>query len=176
MKRIISITLISLALFFLLNDAGLASSGGDPQQENILSAAENLFVFMKNKNYKAVWSSLSKKTQTTYVNDVMKANKKENKENKNASLETNEDALFNDFFTGGYYAKAYWDSFLSVVNPDIFLERCSWEMGKIGKNEAEIILQYKTSEKPAILRMFKENNVWKVGLDETFGTRRLLPF
>ncbi len=49
-------------------------------------------------------------------------------------------------------------------------------MGKIEKNEAEIFLQNKTSEKPAILKMFKENNEWKVGLEESFGARKLLIF
>jgi hypothetical protein len=49
-------------------------------------------------------------------------------------------------------------------------------MGEIEKDKAEIILQYRKSEKPAILKMFKEDNEWKVGLDESFGARKFLPF
>ena len=52
------------------------------------------------------------------------------------------------------------------------LEQSTWEMGPIGKQQAEIILQYKKAEQPARLKMFKEENQWKVGLIETFGTER----
>jgi len=176
MKRIISVILIFSVLLFLFNDAEAAGNRDQAQQEQILSAAENLFVLMKNKNYTAIWSVLSKKTQATIVNDVRKENEKANKENKKANLETNKDAIFNDFLTGGDNAKAYWDGFLTVFNPDIVLERCKWEMGKTGKNEAEILLLHKTSEKPAIIKMFKENDQWKVGLDESFSVRKNMLF
>jgi hypothetical protein len=59
------------------------------------------------------------------------------------------------------------------------LEQSRWEMGFIKKNEAEIILMYKKSDRPTRLKMFKENDVWKVGLVETFwarGTLKFLPF
>lgn len=169
MKRIISIILMFFALFFLFNDAEAASNSDQSQQIQILSAADSLFVFMKNKNYKTIWSVLSKKSQATIVNDVRKEYKK-------SGLEKSNEELFNDFMSGGYNAKAYWDNFLSVFNPDIVLERCEWKIGEIEKDKAEIILQYRKSEKPAILKMFKEDSEWKVGLDESFGARKFLPF
>jgi hypothetical protein len=176
MKRIIPVILIFSVLFFLFIDAEAAENTDQAQQEQILSAAENLFVLMKNKNYTAIWSVLSKKTQAAIVNDVRKENEKANKKNTKANLETNKDAIFNDFLTGGDNAKAYWNNFLTVFNPDIVLERCKWEMGKTGKNEAQLLLLHKTSEKPAIIKMFKENNEWKVGLDESFSVRKDMLF
>lgn len=176
MKRTIFVILVFFALFFSFNIAGAESNGHQLQQEEILSAADNLFVFMKNKNYIAIWTSLSKKSQTIIVDDVSKENEKANKNDKKLNLETNREALFKDFSTGGENAKAYWHGFLTVFNPDIVLQRCTWNMGKIEKNEAEIFLQNKTAEKPAIIKMFKENNEWKVGLEESFGARKLLIF
>lgn len=169
MKRILAVIIIFSSLFLLFNDASAGNNNDQPQQEKILTAAENLFVFIKNKNYTAIWGVLSAKSQATIVKDVRKEAKK-------AGFENNHEDLLNDFMAGGTMAKSYWDNFLFIFNPDMVLQECKWEMGKIKQDEAEIILQYKKSEKPAILKMFKENNEWKVGLDESFGARRLNPF
>jgi hypothetical protein len=56
------------------------------------------------------------------------------------------------------------------------LEECDWKMGNIKKSEAEIVLQYKKSDKPAILKMYKENDEWKVGLEESFRVLKINPF
>jgi len=169
MKRILALLLIFPALFLLFNDAAAGHSHDQMQQEKILTAAENLFVFIKDKNYTAIWSALSKKSQAAIVKDV-------HKETKKAGFDSKKEDLINDFMTGGIIAKTYWDNFLFVFNPDTVLQECKWEMGKINQDEAEIILHHKKSEKPAILQMFKENNEWKVGLDESFSARRLNPF
>jgi len=95
---------------------------------------------------------------------------------KKIGIESSEDSLAKDFAAGGVMAKAYWDSFLFVFNPDIVLNESKWEIGKVGSDEAEIVLQYKKSEKPAVLKLFKEDNAWKLGLDESFGARGLSPF
>ena len=146
-----------------------AQNIGPGEQEKILSATESFFVQLKNKNYSAVWSGLSAKSRAKIVSDVRKENKK-------AGVESNDEALVNDFAAGGTIAKAYWDGFLFVFNPDLALQDCKWEMGKIGSKEAEVVLQYKKSEKPAVLKLFKEDNAWKFGLDESFGARGLSPF
>jgi len=163
--------MLILIVCILLFPANFASAQKiDPAlQEQILSAAENYFVHLKNKNYAAVWGSLSAKSQAKIISDVRKENKK-------AGVENTNEALRNDFMTGGSMAKAYWDNFLFVFNPDMVLQECKWEMGKIKSDEAEIVLQYKKSEKPAILKLYKENGAWKFGLNESFGARDLSVF
>lgn len=175
MKRILFLTLI-LCMFLLPVHHAWATDSMEMQQEKVLAVAEKLFVAMKSKNYQAIWTLISAKTQNIIIKDVRKENQKVNKENPKANLDIQEDVLINDFISGGVNSKAYWNGFLSVFNPDIVLDRCKWDMGKITKNEAKIILQYKTAEKPAILKMFKEDGKWKVGLEESFGARRLMPF
>ncbi len=45
-------------------------------------------------------------------------------------------------------------------------------MGHIRPDSAELLITHKRSQKPARLQMFKENGTWKVGLVETFWTRK----
>ena len=73
-------------------------------------------------------------------------------------------------------AKAYWNSYLNAFDPNTLLEQSKWEMGAMKKDKAEISILYKKSTKPAVLLLYMEGNVWKVGLEETFGPRNLLTY
>jgi len=161
-----SIVVLIIILFLTIATATLA---GQTEEDKILSAADNLFVQMKNKDYKAIWGSLTTKTKEIIINDVYKASKKQ-------KIKIEKEDLANDFNANGPNAQEYWDSYLTVFDPVIVLEQCTWEMGKIEKNEAEVILKYKKSDNPAILKMYKENNEWKVGMEESFGARKMNPF
>ncbi len=77
-----------------------------------------------------------------------------------------------DFSMGGIIARSYWNGFLDNFDPAMVLEESRWEMGKIKGKQAEIIITYQSAERPAILRMYKEDDRWKVGLVETFWSRR----
>ena len=161
-----SIVVLIIILFLTIATVAFA---GQTEEDKILSAADNLFVQMKNKDYKAIWGSLTSKTKEIIINDVYKASKKQ-------KIKIEKEDLANDFNTNGLNAQEYWDSYLTVFDPVIVLEQCTWEMGKIEKNEAEVILKYKKSDNPAILKMYKENNEWKVGMEESFGSRKMNPF
>ena len=134
----------------------------DKEIDAILSSAEALFKYMKLKNYERIWTALTEKSKGIIINDTYKAE----------GARYTKAALLVDFQKGGTIAKAYWDSYLENFNPDIVLTQSSWKMGKIEGNRAEIIIQYKKAENPAYLKMFKEGGIWKVGLEETFGTRK----
>jgi hypothetical protein len=49
-------------------------------------------------------------------------------------------------------------------------------MGIIKKDTAEVNILYTKSKKPALSQLYKEDNVWKVCLEETLGTRNWLPY
>jgi len=169
MKKIILLLVVSLCCLW----AGIApaQNKNNPAEEDaILTATENLFQFMQSRDYASIWKGISLKTRGIIINDVQKAVKKAN------GIEIDKQELEKDFTAGGTLSKSYWDSYLSVFNPDTALQQCTWNMGKIEKNEAEVILQYKKSEKPAVLKIYRENNAWRVGLEESFGSRRLNPF
>jgi hypothetical protein len=158
-------TILLISLIFLVHTALAADQNAPPREDAILAAANNLFTFMKNKEYASIWKGLSLKSKKTIVDNVYKESSK-------LGVVHKKDDLMNDFNSGGTIAKEYWNSFLFVFDPNMVLEQCKWEMGKIEKNEAEVILLYKKSDRPAIIKMYKEKNDWKVGLEESFGARR----
>ena len=161
---------ISLIVIIFIAWAGVNFAAPvEDEKGKILSAAEDVFIQMKNKDYKAIWHGLTIKTKETIVNDVYKASKK-------MDIEVSKEELTKDFGEPGPNAKSYWDSYLKVFNPILVLEECNWAMGEVKKDEAEIYVLHKKSERPALLKMYKENEKWKLGLEESFGARKLNPF
>ena len=170
MKNKKIITLVLTVLFALALQAPLLAQQKvtNPEQDAILTAAEDLFNFMKNKEYVSIWNLLSLKTRKIIVDSVYKESKK-------LGTEYNKDDLMKDFSSGGANAQEYWESFLTVFNPSMALDESLWRMGTIEKDYAEVILLHKKSKNPALIKMYKEDDGWKVGLEESFGTRKANP-
>ena len=122
---------------------------------------------MKGKDYPAIWKFLTIKSKKTIVKNVQKASAK-------ADIKYLKEQIISDFDIGGPLSKLYWDSYLSEFDPDMILEHSRWEMGITKNKKAVVIIQYKKSERPAILKLFKEKEIWKVGLEETFAARTML--
>lgn len=130
----------------------------------VLTAAESLFVKLKAKEYKTVWGLLTEKSKETIADDTYKSLTK-------AGGTPSRDVISSDFSRGGPVSDAYWQGFLGVFDPDMALGQSAWRMGMLKNDRAEINILYKKSEKPAVLKMFKEKGLWKVGLVETFWSR-----
>ena len=137
----------------------------DAETALILSAAESHFKAMKEKKYVEIWRTLTEKSRVGIVRNVVDSSGK-----KGHSLKPEETRA--DFESGGPLAKAYWDAYLTVFNPDMVLEQSAWSMGLVKKNETELLIRHRKAAGPAKLYMKKENGVWKVGLEETFGILR----
>jgi hypothetical protein len=133
---------------------------------SVLDSAERFFTSLKTKEYKSAWNLLSKRSQGTIIKDIYKAS---NEVGANTAIED----IQQDFDNSGLISKNYWEAFLDTFDPNLILENSMWEIGYIKENKAEIIIKQKKSEEPARLTLFKENNKWKVGLVETFWTRKL---
>jgi hypothetical protein len=137
----------------------------DSNIEAALSSAESFFKTLKSKNYPKIWLLLSQKSKDVIIDDIYKAEA-------GAGTVHSRENINNDLNSGGTLSKAYWKSFLENFNPDTVLEYSKWDTGKFEKDKGEIVIKYKKAEKPAILMMSKENGSWKVGLVETFWTRK----
>lgn len=120
---------------------------------------------MKARDYPAVWGLLSAKSRETIVGDVVR----ESGRLVAGTVAAGE--LSKDFAQGGPVARAYWESFLREFDPDTALLESRWEMGAVEKEYAEVRITSRTAERPAVLKMFREEGVWKVGLIETFRPR-----
>jgi hypothetical protein len=163
MHRFLSVI---FALFFCIAIPCTLKAQDNDSINAVLDSAEKYFISLKAKEYKKAWSLLSKKSQETIIKDIYKAS------NKIGANTTNED-IRQDFDNSGIISQNYWNAFLVSFDPNMILEKSRWEIGFIKENKAEIIIKQKKSEEPARLKLFKENNKWKIGLVETFWTRKL---
>lgn len=162
--------LISFLSFFIIPTSVYAQKN-DVEIDAILNDAESFFKLIKQRDYAKTWNTLTRKSQDTIVDDVFKEIEKMRSSQKDVKDYSKEE-IFADFAAGGPLSKSYWDNFLEYVNPDIVLEKSRWDIGTIKGNKAEISVKYKKSDSPAILQVYKENNAWRLGLVETFWTRK----
>ncbi|MHB8882697.1 MAG: hypothetical protein ACYC69_14460 [Thermodesulfovibrionales bacterium] len=165
MKNRFVLVFVLLALINTLPFPALADSP-DREMDLILTSAESVFKAMKSRSYALIWGGLSLKSQETILDDTQKSLQKAG-----VSSYTKEQ-LMADFSSGAVLSKAYWDSFLNNFDPDTVLSQSAWKMGPIKKDKADVIISYKKSENPAVLKMFREEGSWKVGLVETFWLRK----
>jgi hypothetical protein len=161
--------LLSFALFPLASlyapSAAIASPEDDPEVPAILAAAESVFQAMKVRDYPATWAVLTAKSRNTIVSETEDAIRAA------GGNPLPKGDLREDFAAGGPVARQYWEGFLRRFNPDDPLDRSRWEMGEVKKDRAEVRITQHGSENPAILQMYREDGIWKVGLAETFWAR-----
>jgi len=143
----------------------LGALSSDNDQDALLTSAEGLFKAMQQKDYVRIWTGLSGKSCDTIVGDTYKALG-------SGAAGYTEDALREDFRKGEVIARAYWDSYLKNFDPVLILEDSTWQMGPVKNDRAEIIVTYKKATKPATLYMVREEGAWKVGLTESFWSRK----
>lgn len=165
MKYFIAICLIAGLTFHFVSV--VSSENFSSERNNILFSAESLFKAMKGKEYTAIWKFLTIKSKKDIVKNVRKASAK-------TDIKYLREQISADFGIGGPLSKAYWDSYLAEFDPDMVLEHSRWEMGIIKNQKATIIIHYEKSKRPAILKLYKEEKIWKVGLEETFAARTIL--
>ncbi len=176
-------------LFFVLelfnfHPAYAASLEDHPAVPGILSRAESLFQSMKSRDYPAIFAALSARSRETIVAETsssLAAAVKQAAPGKPPAADTpsaiatnpspGPEAVRNDFVVGGPIARDYWDAFLRRFDPDVALEHSRWQIGSVGKDRAEILLTRHGADRPAVLKMFRENGGWKAGLVETFWER-----
>lgn len=165
MKKILFISLaLGMMIYF---PAAAIAQDSDAELSNVLSATESLFKAMKEKNYPVVWNSLTAGSKKIIVDNVFKAAAK-------SGFEYSKQQIGTDFEIGGLIARTYWNSYLTEFDPDLVLQESNWQIGFIKGERAELNIQYKKSNKPAVFKIYKEEGTWKVGLEETFAGRKYL--
>jgi len=157
------VTSAALLVLSLCLPAWAASPEDDPAVPAILARAESLFLSMKSRDYPAIFSALSAKSRETIVAETSSALARD--------PAPGPEAVRGDFVAGGPIARDYWDAFLRRFDPDAALEHSRWEIGSVGKDRAEILLTHHGADRPATLKMFREDGDWKAGLVETFWSR-----
>lgn len=160
MKKIICILIF---IFAAAAQTGF-SQEISPEGEKAIVSAELLFKSMKDSNYPKIWEHLSEQTREHMVSGIQK-------EALGKGIGYSPDQIRFDFSVGGLISRTYWRTYLSIFNPDMALEQSKWTLRYADHKKAEIELLHQNSKHPAVLKLFKEENEWRVGLQETFGTR-----
>ena len=158
---------ILIILLCLLMPAALSYGAQDvtPDMDAMLKSAESVFKSMQARQYALIWRQLTQKSRETIVKDTFKAIKANQG---NASKERIEQG----FITGDELSKAYWDSFLINFDPALILDQSVWEIESAKNDQARIKVTFRKAQSPAILKMYKEDGVWKVGLTESFWANK----
>ncbi len=160
-----ALTIFIALIMIQLSLNGYCQKPGD-EQDQILVAAESIFKAMKKKDYPKIWALLTNASKNIIVDDIIK------EESKRGGGQYSREVINNDFKAGGGLATVYWSNYLAVFNPDIVLEQSKWQMGKVARGKAVIVIKHQKSDRPAELQVFRENGAWKVGLEETFRPSR----
>lgn len=152
--------LINLLLFL-----ALCSASAD-ELSNALDNADNFFRSLESKNYSQAWSLLSTESKEKILDDIVDSYKSA----KTKAPSANE--LEDDFASCRTVCTSYWDGFLIVFKPKEVLENSEWSVLSVKNKYIEIQIINSKAAKPAILKMYKENGQWAVGLTESFWLRR----
>ncbi len=159
-------------LFFIVSHIALENNSAAHDDEYkaltpILSSAEIFFTSLKNTEFDTAWDLLSENSHEVIISDVYEVTRKINGN-------INREDIIKDFNSSGTMFTNYWNSFHQSFDADMILEHSEWEIGFIRKDKAEIIITYNNSLGPTILKMSKEQDMWRVGLAETFWQRKAL--
>jgi hypothetical protein len=165
-KALLTILVIGLIAGF---SARAFPGSFDSELDKVLFSAESIFKAMEERNYRAIWWSLTGESKRAIVDAVYKASTESHTVYSRKQINT-------DFEIGGLLSKTYWNGFLAEFDPAIVLEQSQWELGLLKGTEAEINIRYRKAQKPAVLKLYREGGAWKVGLEETFGGRKYLLF
>lgn len=122
---------------------------------------------MKARDGRATWALLTAKSRAAIVDETLRALAG----SAGKSPAPSRDDVSRDFAENGPIARSYWEGFLKRFDPDQVLEQSRWEIGTIDRDHAVIVITYRDSDRPAVVRMAREGGGWKVGLVETFWTR-----
>ena len=124
----------------------------------ILQAAENLFIFLNERDYNAAWELMTEKSHQTIINDIYKTSV-------DRGIDIRKEDISRDIHNNGILFNSYWNAFMTNFDPDVVLNDRVWEIEETGPDHAVILLKKKGITK---LQMYKEGDRWKVGLVETF--------
>ena len=137
----------------------------DKTEDEILSRTEGFFIALKEKRFADAWELLTIKSKDTIIAEVYKDINK-------TKAKIGKEVVREEFDKKGDLFLIYWNAFVKDFDPSTVLEQSVWNMGEIKDNKATIILQYKKTEYPAELKIYKENGKWQFGLVESFWTRK----
>jgi hypothetical protein len=157
--------ILAVCVFSRVVVAESQAGSKDDDLGRVLESAERFFKSLRAARYAEVWSLLSLRSQEIITEDIMNGPM-------TAGTRYTKDQIRADLRIGGLIATSYWRGVLQSFDPDLVLEESRWESGFMGRDKAELLITHRRSTNPAHLKLYKEADVWKVGMVESFWTRK----
>lgn len=157
----IFLVLTLCAAIFLFPGAG-RGAGEQGDLDDILMSAERFFQCLRGGNFSQAWSFLSVGSREAITADIYKG----------SGGHYSREQIRGDLKAGGMIARSYWTGVLESFDPILILEESRWEEGFVHPGRAELLITYRKSKYPVHLKLFKESGAWKVGMVESFWTRK----
>lgn len=160
MKYIIITLLVTLTF--------LSAYAGQDEDNAVLDTADKFFSKLDNNDYPDLWHALSKTSKNKIADDILDAYKDDKKNQYNITIKD----IVADFDKCGNICNSYWMGFSRSFSAREVTMNSEWSIGKSEKDYYEIVLRNKKAQYPAILKIYKEDGAWKVGLTESFWLRK----
>jgi len=169
MKKIVLFLMIALISHLVMTAPGAVSAEEDINYtvDVMLAQAEDFFTYLNKGRYDAAWRLLSDRSRKTIIDDVFETYQKMGGEIQRA-------AIGQDFEDRGIIFRNYWKSFVQNFDVLMVLDDSRWQAGVMEQDRADIIITHKDSKNPLKLHMVKEEELWKVGLVETFWNTKTM--
>jgi len=157
------ITLFIVLFSLCISDNNVFAGDRNNEINKILYSAEHYFTSLRDGKYQTAWGQLSEKSRKSIIDDVYTASQQD-------GVTITREEIMQNFDAGGIIFLSYWKAVRITFDPDMVLEKSSWKMGRLQDNRADILIQYRDAPQPTTLKMFKEQQEWRVGFIETFDT------
>jgi len=154
--------LFALCAFILLSPAVSPAAGERDDLSGVLTSAEHFFQCLRKGSFSQAWSFLSARSREAITADIYKA----------SGRQYSKEQISGDLRAGGMIARSYWTGVLESFDPLLILEESRWEEGFVRPDTAELLITHRKSKHPVNLKLFKESGSWKVGMVESFWTRK----
>ncbi len=164
MRKLSAIISVFILSYFLIFPDYVYAEDHSKSIPLILQSAEKYFIFLDERNFRAAWELMTEKSRQTIINDIYEISA-------DRGVDISKEDISNNVSSNGIIFNSYWQAFMTNFDPDVILNDRVWEFETIESDHAVILLKKMNVTK---LKMYKESNQWKVGLVETFWTRRHL--
>jgi hypothetical protein len=154
--------LFILCALIYLSPAVSAAAGEQGDLDGVLTSAERFFQCLRRGSFSQAWSLMSNKSRETITADIYKGSRGQ----------YSKEQISGDLKAGGMIARSYWTGVLESFDPLLILEESRWEEGFVRPGKAELLITHRKSKYPVRLQLFKESGTWKVGMVESFWTRK----
>lgn len=164
-KRQLTTSLFALMLSLVAPGASLGQSLDDPQVVEVFLAARTFFEEIEKGSNAALWKSITAESRKKIVDTIYKEQKK-------TGESSTRDQIRDNFESCGSICTAFWRAYSASFDREVTLQLSRWELGFLKKNKAEILITHPRADRPAKLKLFREDGKWKVGMMESFWGRR----